>query len=259
MSIRFTLLLAAICWRLAAQTALTGAIQGTVTDETGSAIPNSTVEISSASLGYSGSQTTDTTGSFRFVRLGPDSDYRLIVASSAFEKWTATGVSVPSGEVSTLNITLRIGKQSESVNIEAAAPAISTDSAELATPINSRALNTLPTNGRIITRFALLDSRVRNANAFGGDGSNQYRLSINANTFRDSQHRLDGNTNYDTLFNNIPLQRVPLSGVQEFRVLTNQFTAEHGSTSSGLTITTTKSGTDNIHGELLRIPVELVH
>lgn len=236
--------------RLMAQTALTGAIQGAVTDETGSAIPNATVELASDSLAYSATQTTDGAGLFRFVRLVPGSDYRLTVTSSSFEKWSATEVSVPSGETSTANVTLRLGKQSESVNIEAVVPAISTDSAELATPINNRSLSTLPTNGRVITRFALLDARVRNANALGGDGSNQYRLSVNANTFRDSQHRLDGNTNYDTLFNNIPLQRVPLSGVQEFRVLTNQFTAEHGSTSSGLTITTTKSGTDDLHGEV---------
>jgi hypothetical protein len=85
----------------------------------------------------------------------------------------------------------------------------------------------------------------------GGDGFAQNRLSINGNIFRDTQYRLDGNTNYDTLFNNTPLQRVSLSAVQEFRVLTNQFNAEHGSTSAGLILTTTKSGTDEFHGEAL--------
>ncbi len=74
---------------------------------------------------------------------------------------------------------------------------------------------------------------------------------MNGAIFRDTQYRLDGNTNYDTLFNNAPLQRFSLSAVQEFRVLTNQFNAEHGSTSTGLIITTTRSGTDELHGELL--------
>lgn len=238
------------CSALSAQTALTGAVRGTVTDETGAVIANATAELSSDSISFSAAQTTDRTGAFRFVRLTPGAEYRLSISAPSFEPWKRNEVAVPSGEVSTLDVTLRISKQSESVDIEAAAAPISTDSAELATPVNSRVLNTLPTNGRVVTRFALLDSRVRNANAFGGDGSNQYRLSINANTFRDSQHRLDGNSNYDTLFNNIPLQRVPLSAVQEFRVLTNQFTAEHGSTSSGLTITTTKSGSGEFHGEI---------
>ncbi|HYI95647.1 MAG TPA: TonB-dependent receptor [Bryobacteraceae bacterium] len=249
--LRATLLISFLALKSHGQTALTGALQGTVTDEQGGAIPNVAIELSSESSGYSGTQTADATGSFRFLRLIPGSDYRVTAtSSSAFDPWRAHSVSILSGDVSSLNIVLRLGKQSEAVNIEAVVTGISTDSAELATPINSRALNTLPTNGRVITRFALLDSRVRNANALGGDGSNQYRLAINANTFRDSQHRLDGNTNYDTLFNNIPLQRVPLSAVQEFRVLTNQFTAEHGSTSSGLTITTTKTGSDALHGEL---------
>lgn len=250
MLVRFVLLLVAVGTQMLAQTALTGSIQGTVVDATGAAIPGAIATLSSEPLGFSATQTTDANGTFRFVRLIPGSDYSIEVTAQAFEPWRAIGVSAPSGEVSSVTVALRLGKRSETVDIEAVAPAISTDSAELATPINSRALNTLPTNGRVLTRFALLDSRVRNSNALGGDGSNQYRLSVNANTFRDSQHRLDGNTNYDTLFNNIPLQRVPLSSVQEFRVLTNQFTAEHGSTSSGLTITTTKTGTDDFHGEL---------
>jgi hypothetical protein len=247
---RLVLIAFALGVQLDAQTALTGAIQGTVTDETGAGLPGAMVELTSQSLAVSATQVTDSSGTFRFLRLVPGSDYSIKVTSSAFEPWQAEDIKAPSGEVSSLPVILRLGKRSDSVNIEAVAPVISADSAELATAVDNRALNTLPANGRVLTRFALLDSRVRNANAFGGDGSNQYRLSINANTFRDSQHRLDGNTNYDTLFNNIPLQRVPLSAVQEFRVLTNQFTAEHGSTSSGLTITTTKTGTDDLHGEI---------
>ncbi|HYO83659.1 MAG TPA: hypothetical protein VES20_19815, partial [Bryobacteraceae bacterium] len=78
-------------------------------------------------------------------------------------------------------------------------------------------------------------------------------LSFNGQIFRETQYRLDGNSNYDTLFNNSPLQRVSLSAVSEFRVLTNQFNAEHGSTSTGLVIATTRAGTDAWHGEALMV------
>lgn len=250
MLFRVVLLVVALILPISAQTALTGAIQGMVVDASGAALPGAKVALTSDSLSFSSDQVTDAGGVFRFVRLAPGSDYKLVVSRDGFESWSASQVAAPSGEVSSVTVKMQVGARLEAVNVDAQASPVSTDSAELSTAVGSRALETLPTNGRVVTRFALLDARVRNANALSGDGSNQYRLSINANIFRDSQHRLDGNTNYDTLFNNIPLQRVPLLAVQEFRVLTNQFTAEHGSTSAGLTITTTKTGTDGYHGEL---------
>ena len=67
MLLRFTLLLIVVTLQLPAQTALTGALQGTVTDEQGGAIPNVTIELASESDGYSSTQTTDATGSFRFL------------------------------------------------------------------------------------------------------------------------------------------------------------------------------------------------
>jgi hypothetical protein len=243
----FTIPLAAV--PALAQTALTGAFQGTATDAAGAALVGATVELTSDSLDVKTTQTTDASGAFRFLRLVPGADYSIQVSAAGFESWHRSGIESLSGQTTSISAVLEVGARNETITITEHAGALSTESAELATRVGTQALTSLPTNGRVVTRFALLDARVRNANALGGDGLNQYRLSINGNTFRDSQHRLDGNTNYDTLFNNIPLQRVPLVAVQEFRVLTNQFTAEHGSTSSGLTITTTKAGTDEFHGE----------
>lgn len=246
---RYALLLLLSTGFLSAQTALTGALQGSVSDAAGGALAGASVHFTSESLHVKVIQATDATGGFRFVRLQPAADYSLAIFREGFETWTRTGTEILSGESASISLVLQLGKQSETITVTEQAPAISTESTELATSVGSRALNSLPTNGRVVTRFAMLDARVRNANALSGDGSNLYRISINANTFRDSQHRLDGNSNYDTLFNNTPLQRVPLSAVQEFRALTNQFNAEHGSTASGLTITTTKAGTDEFHGE----------
>src|SRR5690606_12645678 len=158
-------------------------------------------------------------------------------------------VEILSGEAVSVNPILRVTGGLDTIDVTDSSPGLTRDSAELSTVVDARALHDLPTNGRNLARFALLDARGRNPSGLGGDSFAQNRLSINANTFRDTQHRLDGDTNYDTLFNNAPLQRVPLTAVREFRVLTNQFNAEHGSTAAGLTITTTKSGTDEWHGE----------
>ncbi len=233
---------------LSAQTALTGALQGSIADPSGAAVPAAAVKLSSERLSMSAEAESGVDGSFRFVRLTPGADYILEVSADGFEPYQAA-VEILSGEAVSHNPVLRVGGGLDTIDVTDVSPGLARDSAELSTVVDARALHDLPTNGRNLVRFALLDARVRNPSGLGGDSFAQNRLSINANTFRDTQHRLDGDTNYDTLFNNTPLQRVPLTAVREFRVLTNQFNAEHGSTSAGLTITTTKSGTDEWHGE----------
>lgn len=231
------------------QSALTGGIQGTIRDAQGASIVNATVTISSESLSYKAIQQSDSFGNYRLLRLTPATDYIVETTSAQMEHWIRGPVVVASGDLSTLDVTLALETRRTEVDVVATAAALATESTELSSVVSAKELNNLPTNGRNFVRFATLDPRVRNPSGLGGDGFAQNRLSINGSTFRNTQWRLDGNTNYDTLFNNSPLQRISLSSIQEFRVLTNQFNAEHGSTSVGLVITTTKSGSDDLHGE----------
>jgi hypothetical protein len=243
---RFVILAAAIL-SASAQTALTGGIQGTVTDRQGAAL-EAVVTLRSPSLAFEQKQSS-ANGQFRFVRLIPAADYELTATRDGFASWTRAGIEVLSGDLGSLAITLDVATMSTELQVTDQASVLNAESTELSTTVSQKQLSALPTNGRNFVRFALVDSRVRNTSGLGGDGFAQNRLGINGSIFRDTQWRLDGNTNYDTLFNNTPLQRLSLSSIQEFRVLTNQFNAEHGSTSVGLVITTTKSGTDELHGE----------
>lgn len=231
------------------QTTLTGGLQGTISDPAGRMIAGAEVIVTSESLSAKHRVTADASGSYRLLRLVPADDYLISVTASGFETWQRQAFRVVSGDVITLNATLAVGSQRSSVDVVSPGASLATETTELSSTVTMKQLSTLPTNGRNFVRFALIDPRVRNTSGLGGDGFAQNRLSINGNTFRDTQWRLDGNTNYDTVFNNSPLQRISLSSIQEFRVLTNNFNAEHGSTSTGLVITTTKSGTDELHGE----------
>ncbi len=228
------------------QTALTGGLQGTVEDPASGRIPQAKLILQSESLGRELVETVDPDGAFRFVRLAPASDYVLTVEANGFTSKRYPAIEVVSGE--SVAITATLNPAAVGTVVEVTDRAV-TDLIELGSSVSKRQLENLPSNGRNFVRFALLDARVRNTSGLGGDGFAQNRLSINGNIARDTQFRLDGNTNYDTLFNNTPLQRISLSSVQEFRVLTNQFSAEHGSTSAGLVITTSKSGTGEFHGE----------
>lgn len=137
----------------------------------------------------------------------------------------------------------------ESVNIVGNDEAALASTPEVSQTLDAKRLTELPSNGRNLLRFALLDPHVRNTSGLGGDGFAQNRLSINGSIFRETHHKLDGSANFDALFNNSPLQSVSIAAVQEFKVLTNQFAAEYGGTSAGFTVTTTKSGTNDMHGE----------
>jgi hypothetical protein len=233
------------------QTAQTGAIHGAITDASGSAIAGAPVEVSSPSRAVKLTTRSDPAGGFRFYNLVPATDYAVSVAAGGFQTWTRAPLAVVSGEPLTIRVQLAVEARRESIEVSAPAPAVAPESTEVSTNVGHERLLAMPTNGRHLNRFALLDARVRNTGGLGGDGSNLTRLSINGSTFRNTQYRLDGQTNYDTLYNNAPLQQLSLSAVQEFRVLTNQFNAEHGSTSVGLVIATTRAGTNQVHGEAL--------
>ncbi len=233
------------------QTAQTGAIHGSITDASGSAIAGAPVEIASPSRAVKLTTRSDPAGAFRFYNLAPATDYAVNVAAGGFQTWTRAPLAVVSGEPITIRVQLAVEARRESIEVSALAPAVAPESTEVSTNVGHERLLAMPTNGRYLNRFALLDARVRNTGGLGGDGSNLTRLSINGSTFRNTQYRLDGQTNYDTLYNNAPLQQLSMSAVQEFRVLTNQFNAEHGSTSVGLVIATTRAGTNELHGEAL--------
>lgn len=233
---------------LTAQTALTGSIHAHLQDPSGRPVVAAEITLRNSSLGYRRSIQPDARGQFTITRLAPSAEYELTVTARGFAEWKRGGLEVLTGETLAFDIDLLLAEETAQITVEAEAGETGAVT-EISQTVTRKQLETLPTNGRTLNRFAMLNAHVRNTAGLGGDASNLHRLSINGQIFRDTQYRLDGNSNYDTLFNNMPLQRTSLSAVQEFRVLTNQFSAEHGSTSAGLILATTRSGTNQWHGE----------
>lgn len=229
-----------------AQTALTGGLRGSVTDPSGGTLAAVEVAVTSPSLGYRKTVTTDAAGRFVLMGLVPAGDYQAAFSARGFAPSSRPALAVSAGDMTTLDAELSVVSFAEEVAVEAA-PEVRT---ELSQAVDATQLDRLPSATRNLTKLALLNAHVRNTAALGADGFNATRLSINANTFRDTHHKLDGASNVDAIFNNAPLQPVALAAVQEFKILTNQFSAEHGGTSAGMTISTTRSGTDELHGAL---------
>jgi outer membrane receptor protein involved in Fe transport len=232
---------------VSAQTGLTGGLRGVVTDANGAAVVGASVRIKNKPLVIKQETVTDGDGRYTILRLTPDNNYEIEIAASGFKTFERSGVSVISGETNLLDASLEVAAASATVEVNASEQPV--QSPEISQVISERQLKELPIYNRGVQRAALLDPHVRNTSPLGGDASNATRLSINGRIFRETHYELDGNNNTDFVFNNAPLQTVSLSAVQEFKVLTNQYAAEHGGTTAGFVILTTKSGTNRFSGE----------
>jgi outer membrane receptor protein involved in Fe transport len=233
-----------------AQTELTAGLRGSVqTTASGEKIAGARILVTSETLRVKRETQTNDDGEFNVFGLPAANDYVVIANADGFLESARSDVSLRSGEAATINISLELKSLNASITITDEASPIVNDAPEISQVINGRQVTELPSNGRSVNRFALLDPHVRNTGGLGADGSTSARLSINANSYRQTFFKLDGNSNYDFVFANAPQQQVSLSSVQEFKVLTNQYSAEHGGSSAGIVSTITKSGTHEFKGE----------
>ncbi|HEY0003175.1 MAG TPA: TonB-dependent receptor [Pyrinomonadaceae bacterium] len=233
-----------------AQTELTSGLRGSVrANNTAEVIPEARILLKSATLRVRREAQTDEEGRFALSGLLPASDYEITVSAEGFQDSVIGPITLVSSQSASLDIPLEIKAIKEVVTITDAASPVVNNAPEMSQVVNARQIAELPSNGRSLNRFALLDPHVRNTGGLGADGSTSARLSINASSYRQTFYKLDGNSNYDFVYANAPQQQVSLSSVQEFKILTNQYSAEHGGSSAGIISTVTRAGTQDFHGE----------
>jgi hypothetical protein len=252
----FEVLILSVCALLSfsitasAQTELTAGVRGSVqTTASGEKVAGARIIVTSEALRVKREAETNGDGEFTVFGLQPSNDYIVTANADGFLESMRGGVSLVSGEAATIDLSLELKSLNASITITDEASPVVNDAPEVSQVVSARQVAELPSNGRSVNRFALLDPHVRNTGGLGADGSTSARLSINANSFRQTFFKLDGNSNYDFVFANAPQQQISLSSVQEFKVLTNQYSAEYGGSSAGIVSTITKSGTHEFNGE----------
>lgn len=192
---------------------------------------------------------TDAEGYFRFETVAPAENCVVTAEHGGFLPASVEGVRILAGDRRVIDIFIDLEPVKQSIQVEEGAIPVRTDSPEISRRLPATELQGLPSNGRSVTRFALLDPHVRQTQGLGSDGAIASRLSINASSFRHTAHLLDGSANYDVVFANAPQQSVSVSAVEEMKVLTNQYSAEFGGSTAGIIAVTTRSGGDSYHGE----------
>jgi hypothetical protein len=228
----------------------TGVIAGTVTDASGGAVANAEVTVVSTGTNATYKSTTNQTGGYIFRTL-PVGTYRVTVTSPGFKRYETTNVLTQVNEVTRLDVAMTVGAVSESVEVTAPVVNVNTEDASLRSVIDERRVEDLPLNGRDPVQLMRLVAGVSLYNGSGLTSGTTYpgvvSVSVNGNRGNSTNYILDGGQNNDH-YSNAPNPMPNPDALQEFSVLTNNFSAEFGRNSGGIVNAVTKSGTNRLHG-----------
>ena len=224
-------------------------LQGTVKDSTGAVVTTATVTARNPATNFSRTATTNDEGYYRIVNL-PPGDYEITVEAANFKKAVLPNITVTIGQVAELNPTLEPGQITEIVTIsDATSEIVETSKTAVATTIDQQRINNLPINERNYINFALTTSTVgRDAGRPIGPAPTT-GLNFGGQRGRSNLVQVDGADNTDNSVN-ASRSTVSQEAVQEFQVVTNSFAAEFGRSAGGVVNVVTKSGTNDLHGNI---------
>ena len=223
------------------------AINGTVTDQAGKAIPGVHVVASDPATGLQREAKTSSDGTYDLPEL-PVGSYAVSFSAPGFGSTTFTGVLETVGRTRTLNSTLHVAGGSEQVEVKDTASEINENSDALGARIEPKQIQELPLNGR---NWSTLTALVPGAVDTGG--SNQRTIRFAGKGLDDNFFSLDG-IDATNIVNQAqqPFVRlaIPTDSIQEFRINTALFTAEQGSTPGGQVAVISRTGSNNFHGNI---------
>jgi outer membrane receptor protein involved in Fe transport len=231
-------------------------LTGTVTDSSGAGVPHANVSIKNTATGVASDITTDSDGFYSAPNLLPG-NYDITIAAPGFSTSEQTGLTLTVGAVKALNVSLRIGHATEKVEVTAIAPDVQLASSALSAEVDSTTERELPLNGRDWTQLATLQPGVTGVRVEAGASNRGNRgygtlLSISGHQPFENNYRLNG-VSINDYSNGSPGSSLGVNlgvdAVQEFSVLTSNYTAEYGRASGGVINGITKSGTNGFHGD----------
>jgi hypothetical protein len=236
----------------------TGSLSGTISDKTGSVVTGAKVTVTSQGTGISRDAQTDDTGHY-LVPLLPVAEYTIHVESQGFRPSEQKDIRLQVDEHREVNFTLAPGAVTESVEVNATEVAVRTSDPTLGQVITSQQVAQLPLNGRNFVQLATLTpgtTQETNPDSFfnGGPSSEvstrgSFSLSVGGSRASSTDWLLDGNDNNELTAGGIAV--VPsIDAIQEFKVLTYNYSAQYGTRAGPTVLLNTKSGSNSFHGSL---------
>ena len=223
----------------------TSNITGTVRDTNGAVVPGATVTAKNEATGVASTQTTTDAGLFAFSSL-PVGKYTISVEKQGFKTLQKTGNILEVGTPLAVDLALEIGQVSETVTVTGGQEQLQNSNATIGNVVEQKAIVTLPLNGRNPLTLLLLEPGVVQR-SFGGAGSG---VHVNGSRDRAYNVTIDGiEANESSVPNPVSnLYRITPDNVQEYKVTTNNATAEEGRNSGASISIATRAGTSEFHG-----------
>ncbi len=239
----------------------TGSIAGTVKDQTGAAVNTATVKATNLDTGFTRSVPTNGYGEYRIDYL-PVGKYSVGAVAASFKQFVQQNIDLTVDTTLTLEITLSVGAQSETVTVDTAPPSVNTSDAELGRTIEAEEIVGLPlVNRNVYTEISLTPGVMANNNSptSNPSGSPNFTVGLPSSDVQingsidggnpEVAFYLDGGNNITGMRNYGNPAPNP-DALQEFRVETSAFGAQYGHFSAAVITVITKSGTNKLHGGL---------
>ena len=238
--------------------AVGAALSGLITDERGGAVPGATVSIKNVATGVIRDTSSNTDGFYSAPNLLPGM-YEVRVKAQGFQTLVQKEISLTVGAQQALNVSLKVGQLTQTVEVNAAPPEVQTASSTISATVDSNTVRELPLNGRDWTSLAALEPGVSNIPTQAGTGFSANKGNRGfGNQLSNDGHRANENTyrvngiSINDYSNGAPGGASGLNlgvdGIQEFSVLTSDYTSEYGRTSGAVINAITKSGVNDFHG-----------
>ncbi|MGJ5819520.1 carboxypeptidase regulatory-like domain-containing protein [Paludibaculum fermentans] len=252
LTLAFSLGLLALPIGIQGQT-ITGAITGSVTDPSGSIIPNAKVTATNKGTNISSETQTNESGFYNLPFL-PIGDYTLSISVSGFKKSTLGPFKLEVNQIARVDVKMEVGDTTQTVEVKDVAPILQTESTATGDSLSASKLTALPLNGRNFASLTLLipgaistsPNAMNTSGRFQGSGS---RPQVNGNREQTNNFLLDGIDVNDSIDNRIGYQP-SVDALEEVKVITGNGGAEFGNVGGAIVNMSIKSGTNQYHGNV---------
>jgi hypothetical protein len=231
---------------------VTATVTGTVLDTTGAAVAGALVNVKSVERGVVYSATTNEVGLYRIPQL-PVGNYEVRVEKAGFASVAYPAFTLSLNQVARIDVEMKVGQVSETVEVSGAAPILKTESTQVDTIIDAATNDALPLATRNYVELTLLSPGAVSPDPSSfNNGDNVVsggRPFINGNREQANNFLLDGMDNNQVSDNLLGYTPSP-DAIQEFNSITNNAPAEFGNYMGGIVSVSLKSGTNGFHGDV---------
>ncbi len=231
---------------------ITGSIHGSIVDSSGAVVQSAVVTVTQVETGLVRSVKSDRSGGYLLVEL-PVGHYRVEVVATGFRKYVQGGISLDVNESATVPVRLRVGSETQQVDVNANAELVQNTASSLGQTVMEREILDLPLDGRNFSQLGVLQPGVVPLTPglleAGGPARENEAYAVDGQRPESNNFMIDGADNVSSVDGGFVL-KPPIDAIEEFQILTHNANAEFGRNTGSTTNIITRSGTNSFHGAL---------